>query len=101
MVKKCILAREAKRERLIKEYKIERSALRKAQVDFNLSLKDRENAKFALNRLPRNSSPTRLTHRCTETGTGRSVYRKFKLNRITFRNKALIGLLPGVKKSSW
>ena len=75
--------------------------MRKAQIDPKLSIQERDTARFDLNRLPRDSAPVRFTRRCQKTGVSRSVYRKFKLNRISFRQMALEGLLPGVTKSSW
>lgn len=95
------LAREKKRKKLIDQYQKRRSALRKAQVDPNLSEEERLAARLKLNALPRDSSPSRYNRRCVATGTSRSVYRKFELNRISLRNMALAGLLPGVTKSSW
>lgn len=58
-------------------------------------------AQAALQKLPRNSSPTRLKNRCAVTGRSRAYMRKFGLSRITFREMASLGLLPGVRKSSW
>lgn len=101
MAKKSQIARDKKRENLISFYKKIRDELRTAQKNENLSLSERQDATSKLAKLPRDSSPTRLTSRCQETGTTRSVYRKFKLNRISFRKNALEGLLPGVTKSSW
>lgn len=95
------LARERKREKLITLFKDRRNALKKAQIDPTLSEEERLQARLKLNALPRDSSPSRYTRRCVATGTSRSVYRKFGLNRISFRNMALDGLLPGVTKSSW
>lgn len=95
------LARERKRKKLIDQYQKRRTELRKAQVDPNLSEEDRLAARMKLNALPRDSAPSRYSRRCAATGTSRSVYRKFELNRISFRNMALAGLLPGVTKSSW
>ncbi len=101
MARKCQLARDVKRERLISQYTERRKALRKAQRDQSLSEEERDIARFKLSSLPRDSAPGRLTRRCQETGVSRAVYRKFKLNRISFRKMALEGLLPGVTKSSW
>lgn len=95
------LAREQKREKLIELYRKRRSDLRTAQSDPKLSEEERMAARLKLNALPRDSSPSRYQRRCAATGTARSVYRKFELNRISFRNMALAGLLPGVTKSSW
>lgn len=101
MARSCQLARELKREKLILQYAERRKALKAAQLDPNLSYEDKMNAQLKLSSLPRDSSNCRLTRRCQATGASRSVYRKFKLNRIAFRTMALQGLLPGVTKSSW
>ena len=94
-------ARARKRQKLIEQYQKRRSDLRLAQVNPKLSDEERHAAQLKLNALPRDSSPSRYKRRCSVTGTARSVYRKFELNRISFRNMALAGLLPGVTKSSW
>lgn len=95
------LARELKREKLVKLNRAKRDELRKAQVDPKKTERERLEAQFKLNAMARDTSPSRLSRRCAATGTARSVYRKFGLNRITFRNMALNGHLPGVTKSSW
>ena len=101
MAKTCQLARERKRQKLVERYSQQRDALRKAQIDPSLSDEERLHARLKLNKLPRDSSRSRQTRRCQVTGVSRAVYRKFKLNRITFRKMALEGLLPGVVKASW
>ena len=101
MARTCQIAREEKREKLISQYAERRKALKKAQIDPSLSEEERATARFRLSTLPRDSSQSRLARRCQVTGAARAVYRKFKLNRITFRQMALQGLLPGVTKSSW
>ncbi|MDG0842327.1 30S ribosomal protein S14 [Staphylococcus equorum] len=89
MAKKSKIAKEQKRERLVAEYYELRQEL-KAKGDYE-----------ALRKLPRDSSPTRLTSRCKVTGRPRGVYRKFTMSRIAFREYAHKGQIPGVKKSSW
>ena len=101
MAKKSIIARENKRIKLVAQYKARRVELRKQVIDPSLSEEEREEARFKLSKLPRDSSPSRLSRRCGVTGVSRAVYRKFEMNRITFRKMALEGLLPGVTKSSW
>lgn len=101
MARICQLARETRRAKLVNNKKEQRDALRKAQINMNLTEYERLEARLKLNKLPRDSSPARLTRRCQVTGASRAVYRKFKLNRITFREMALKGLLPGVTKASW
>ena len=78
-----------------------RAELKARIIDPNISEDERRDAVFALTKMPRNSSRVRVTRRCQATGASHAVYRKFKLNRITFRNMALAGLLPGVTKASW
>jgi small subunit ribosomal protein S14 len=101
MARKCQIARETKRMNLINKYKKKRSELRRTRSNINLSIRERENAMHKLNELPRDSSPSRKTTRCICTGKSKSVYRKFMLNRISFRKMASNGLLPGITKSSW
>jgi small subunit ribosomal protein S14 len=85
----AIVARNQKRQRLVDKYAEKRASLKEAG--------DWE----ALQKLPRNSSPTRLRSRCNLTGRGRGVYRKFGLGRNKFRELALDGKIPGIRKSSW
>lgn len=89
MAKKSVVARNLKRQRLVEKYADKRAALKEAG--------DME----GLQKLPRNSAPTRLRNRCTLTGRGRGVYRKYGLCRNVFRQMALEGKLPGVRKASW
>lgn len=89
MAKKSIIAREAKRQRLVKKY----AALRK-------KLKE-EGRWDELDKLPKNSSPVRLHNRCKLTGRPKGYMRKFGINRVTFREMALNGKIPGLTKASW
>lgn len=89
MAKTSSKARQTKRERLVAKYAAKRKEL-KAQGDFE-----------ALQKLPRNSSPTRLHNRCNVTGRPRAYMRKFGISRIAFRELALEGKIPGVRKASW
>lgn len=89
MAKRSSIARQAKRERLVAKY----AAIRKEL---------KEKGDFAgLQKLPRNSSPTRLHNRCSVTGRPRSFMKKFGVSRIAFRELALEGKIPGVTKASW
>ncbi len=89
MARKCLLARQAKREKLVEKY----AALRKEL---------KENGDYeALQKLPKNSSKVRLHNRCLMTGRARSYYRKFGVSRLVFRELALKGEIPGIKKASW
>jgi small subunit ribosomal protein S14 len=89
MAKKSIIARDAKRLKMIEQYSVKRAELKK--------LGDLE----GLARLPRNSSPTRRTNRCIETGRSRAYMRQFGLSRLSFREHAAKGEIPGVTKASW
>jgi small subunit ribosomal protein S14 len=89
MARKSIIARQQKRERLVAKYADKRKALKDAGDYQGLAL------------LPRNSSPVRLRNRCKLTGRGRGYMRRFGVSRIKFRELALEGKIPGVKKASW
>lgn len=89
MARKSNIARDAKRDRMIAKY-AERRAELKAAGDWE-----------GLHMLPRNSSPTRHKNRCVETGRPRAYMRRFGLSRISFREHASKGEIPGVTKSSW
>lgn len=89
MAKESIKAREKKRERLVEQYKEKRAAL-KAAGDYT-----------ALQKLPKNASPVRLHNRCKLTGRPKGYMRIFGVSRINFREMAVKGLIPGVKKASW
>ena len=101
MAKKSSVEKNNRRKALVLKFKERRQQL-KAQVrDLNLSLKERLEAQANLSALPRNSSPVRVRNRCELTGRARAYIRMFKLSRIKFRELALQGILPGVKKTSW
>jgi small subunit ribosomal protein S14 len=89
MARESIIARERKRERLVEKYATKRAAL-KAAGDY-----------VALDKLPRNSSKVRLHNRCKLTGRPKGYMRKFGISRVTFREMASDGKIPGVTKSSW
>lgn len=101
MAKKSSVEKQKRRENTVKRLWDKRQDLKKKSLDMNLSEEDREQARTALNKMPRDSSPIRLRNRCQLTGRPRGFLRKFKLSRLTFREMASIGLIPGVTKSSW
>ncbi|MES2272678.1 MAG: 30S ribosomal protein S14 [Chlamydiota bacterium] len=101
MAKKSSIAKQKKRERMVKQKWDKRKALKETILDMNKSVEDRLNAVDALNKLPKNSSPTRLRNRCQFTGRARGFLSKFKLSRLCFREMALQGLIPGIVKASW
>ncbi len=101
MAKKSAIQRNLKRIRLVEKYASKRAELK--SIISNPETPDEEffAAQKKLSKLPRNSSPIRVRNRCLVTGRPRAHIRKFGLSRITFREMASNGLIPGVTKSSW
>ena len=89
MSRKSIIARQRKREKLVEKYRERREKLKE------------EGRYLELQKLPRDSSPVRLVNRCQLTGRPRAYMRRFGVSRIKFRELALQGRIPGVKKASW
>jgi len=89
MAKESMIAREVKRQKLVEKYAEKRAKL-KAEGDY-----------VGLSRLPRNSNPIRMHNRCMLTGRPKGYMRQFGISRITFREMASQGLIPGIKKASW
>lgn len=101
MAKKSSVEKQKRRERTVKLKAEKRQALKAKAADLNISEEERHAARVALNKMPRDSSPCRLRNRCQLTGRARGFIRKFKISRLTFREMALAGYIPGVTKSSW
>jgi len=89
MARKALIAREAKRRKMVAKY-----------ADLRTKLKAEGNWE-ALDKLPKNSSKVRLHNRCQLTGRPKGYMRKFGINRVTFREMALNVLIPGITKASW
>ncbi len=89
MAKESMKAKEVKRLKMVNQYADKRARL-KEEGDY-----------VGLSRLPRNSNPNRLHNRCKITGRPKGYMRQFGLSRITFREMASSGLIPGIKKASW
>ncbi|MDB2368662.1 30S ribosomal protein S14 [Flavobacteriales bacterium] len=89
MAKESMKAREVKRQKLVDKYADKRAAL-KAAGDYE-----------GLQKLPKNASPVRLHNRCKLTGRPKGYMRQFGISRVTFREMANQGLIPGVRKASW
>ncbi len=89
MAKESMKARERKRQKMVEKYAEKRAAL-KAEGDF-----------IGLQKLPKNGSPVRLHNRCHLSGRPKGYMRQFGISRIEFREMALNGLIPGIKKASW
>ncbi len=101
MAKKSMIAREAKRAKLVAKYATKRQALKAKIRDVNVSEETRWQAVLELQQLPRDSSPSRQRNRCRITGRPRGYLRKFGLSRIKVREHAMKGEIPGLKKASW
>ena len=101
MAKKSVIHRNKKRERMVARFASKRAALKKIIADPSVGEEEFYAAQAKLAKLPRNSSAARLVNRCTLTGRPRATIRKFGLSRITFRELALQGKVPGVIKASW
>lgn len=101
MAKKSSIAKQKKRERLVKNKWDKRRALKSVILDMTKPIDERLNAVDALNKMPKNSSPVRLRNRCQFTGRARGFLRKFKLSRLCFREMANQGIIPGIVKASW
>lgn len=99
MAKESIKARERKREKMVARYAAKRAALK--EIVRTGEPEDVEQAVIALQKLPKNACPIRLHNRCKLTGRPKGYMRQFGISRINFREMALAGLIPGVKKSSW
>ncbi|MFT4532025.1 MAG: small subunit ribosomal protein S14 [Candidatus Saccharimonadales bacterium] len=89
MARKSNIARDLKRDKMIKKYAAKRAEL-KAAGDLD-----------GLHLLPKNSSPSRQKNRCSETGRPRAYMRQFGLSRLSFREHASKGEIPGITKASW
>jgi small subunit ribosomal protein S14 len=89
MAKESLKAREVKRKKLVEKY-AQKRAKYKAEGDY-----------ASLSKIPKNASPVRLHNRCSLTGRPKGYIRLFGLSRITFREMASQGLIPGVRKASW
>jgi small subunit ribosomal protein S14 len=101
MAKTSSIERNLKRERLVKKYAARRAELKATLANPKTTDEQFYQAQRALAELPRNASPVRLRNRCAITGRPRAFIRRYGLSRITFRELALNGKIPGVTKSSW
>ena len=101
MAKLALINREAKRAKMVKKYAAKRAELKAVIDNAKLSEEERMNARLALQKLPRNASPTRQRNRCQITGRPRGVFSKFGLARAKVREFAMRGEIPGIVKASW
>jgi len=101
MSKLSLIERNKKRIKLYSKYKEKHDKLLKQARNKRLTPEEQFQARLKLSKIPRNASKVRIRNRCVLTGRSRGVYRKFKLSRITFRELASKGHIPGITKSSW
>lgn len=101
MAKVGIVQRELKRQKLVEKYTEKRAQLKSVILSPDATSDQKWNAQIKLQKLPVNSSRSRLRNRCRITGRPHGVYRKFGLCRNKLREYAMQGDVPGVKKSSW
>ncbi|OGT72470.1 MAG: 30S ribosomal protein S14 [Gammaproteobacteria bacterium RIFCSPLOWO2_02_FULL_56_15] len=101
MAKTSMVNREHKRARLVQKYSAKRQELKTTIKDMSLSEEERSDARVRLNKMPRDSSPSRKRNRCHLTGRPHGFYRKFGLGRNKLREAAMRGDVPGLVKASW
>ncbi len=104
MAKESMKARERKRERMVARDAAKRAELTKilkSQDESDETTQAKWEAMLAIQKLPANGSKVRVHNRCGLTGRPRGYMRQFGISRVTFREMALSGKIPGVKKASW
>ena len=101
MAKTSMVNRDIKRAKLAAKYAVKREELKKIISSPTASYEDKEAAVVKLQKLPRDSSPSRQRNRCAMTGRSRGVYSKFGLGRNKLREATMRGDVPGLRKASW
>src|SRR3954447_3612308 len=101
MAKQSAVEKNNRRRRMVDRFSAKRKALKAVVMDRGRDPEERFEATLKLAELPRNTSRVRIRNRCSMTGRPRGYYRKFGLSRITLRDLASEGQIPGVVKSSW
>lgn len=101
MAKKSMIVKNIRRKQIVERYKVRRDELKNIIKSSKSSELEKYEARLKLEKMPRDSNPIRIRNRCVVTGRPRSYYRKFGLSRITFREMALKGQIPGITKASW
>ena len=101
MAKVSMVNREKKRAKLVAKYAKKRAELKKIISNPDVSFEEQQEAMFQLQKLPRDSSPSRQRNRCAISGRPRGFYRKFGLGRNKLREAAMRGDVPGLRKASW
>lgn len=101
MAKTSMVNRDIKRKKLVAKYATKRNALRDIISSVTASFEEKMDAATKLQKLPRDSSPSRVRNRCELTGRSRGVYSKFGLGRNKLREATMRGDVPGLRKASW
>lgn len=101
MAKQALLQRELKRDQLVAKFAKKYNELKATAKDAKRSDEDRDAARLALQKLPRNANPTRQRNRCEITGRARGTFKQFGLGRMKVREMAFAGEIPGITKASW
>ncbi|MGN6516945.1 MAG: 30S ribosomal protein S14 [Rhizomicrobium sp.] len=101
MAKKSQINRNAKREKMVAKYAAKRAELKAKTQDMKVAPEERFEAQLKLAKLPRNSSKTRIHHRCEVSGRPKGYYRKVRMSRIALRDLGNFGQIPGMTKASW
>jgi small subunit ribosomal protein S14 len=101
MAKTSMINRDIKRKKLVKKFATRRAALKATIVDDKASYEEKMDAVNRLQKLPRDSSASRVRNRCELTGRARGVYSKFGLGRNKLREATMRGDVPGLRKASW
>ena len=101
MAKTSMVNRDVKRKKLVAKFAAKRAELKKIIVSTTASYEEKMDAATKLQKLPRDSSPSRVRNRCSITGRTRGYYRKFGLGRTKLRETTMRGEIPGLGKASW
>lgn len=101
MAKKSMIARQVKREAIVKRYAAKRAEYRRVIRDSGSTDEQKQAAQTKLQGLPRDASPVRLRNRCAISGRPHGYYRKFGLSRNKLREATMRGEIPGLSKASW
>ena len=101
MAKKSKVVKNIQREKMVERFASRRAALKAIIKNPNSTFGEKRAAYQKLEKMPRDANPIRVRNRCNLTGRPRGVYRRFGLSRISLREMANNGLIPGVTKASW
>ena len=101
MAKKSKIMHNIHRKKLVNRYAAKRKEFLSKLKDPSLTYEEKQLYRLKLEKLPRNSNPNRVRNRCNLTGRPRAYYRRFGLSRISLREMALKGYIPGLRKASW